>query len=413
MSQEVMVLKIEDLVLWTENPRDPIKVSARDQDIVDRALEDKSAKWGLTKLAKEMGDFYDFSELPTIVYHGKTPIVYDGNRRVILAKLKHNLVSFGDQESFNLPEVPIEIPCNVCSKDVALKNIYRKHIDSGSWQPLERDIFLNKFMKAEKSTFLVIEETTGLITANPHLNQRFVKEEILKEEILLGIGIDFSTGELKSVHSQNDVINILSDISNKIRDKKISTRNNRGKVIDVLDKSTQKLINKNKENDFHSLKVNFVELKNEEEKVPRLTRRSSKKEVEIFGGKLILVSGDTNSLYRDIDYLYDFYIKNKKTLSTSFPSLLRMALRLLCESAADVSASKDMGKYLKEHFANAKKNLDQDLKTTLANQNVNENTIAQLLHTGAHNYQSASNLDQTIAVSIIIGEILKITHGKK
>ena len=69
--------------------------------------------------------------------------------------------------------------------------------------------------------------------------------------------------------------------------------------------------------------------------------------------------------------------------------------------------------YLKEHFENARKNLDQDIKTTLSNLNVNEKSIIQLLHTGAHDYQSASNLEQTIAMSIIIGAILTITHGRE
>ncbi|MBK6966852.1 MAG: hypothetical protein IPH20_23860 [Bacteroidales bacterium] len=57
--------------------------------------------------------------------------------------------------------------------------------------------------------------------------------------------------------------------------------------------------------------------------------------------------------------------------------------------------------------------LDKDIKTSLSNHNVNENSIVQLLHTGAHNYQSSSNIEQTIAMSIIIGSILTISHGKE
>lgn len=71
MSQKVEYINIRDLVLWTENPRDPIDPNATDQDVVDRALDDKLSKWTLAKLAKEMGDYYDFSELPTVVYDGK------------------------------------------------------------------------------------------------------------------------------------------------------------------------------------------------------------------------------------------------------------------------------------------------------------------------------------------------------
>ena len=92
MNQEIKYIKIQDLVLWTENPRDPIDKNATDQSIVDRALRDTSSKWSLAKLAKGMGDHYDLSELPTVVFHNKKPIVYDGNRRIILGKIKHKLV---------------------------------------------------------------------------------------------------------------------------------------------------------------------------------------------------------------------------------------------------------------------------------------------------------------------------------
>ena len=73
-----------------------------------------------------------------------------------------------------------------------------------------------------------------------------------------------------------------------------------------------------------------------------------------------------------------------------------------------------MGDYYDfSELPDAKKSLDQDTKTTLANQNVTNDSLTQLLHTGAHNYHSSSNLEQTIAMSIIIGAILEITHGKE
>jgi hypothetical protein len=90
-----------------------------------------------------------------------------------------------------------------------------------------------------------------------------------------------------------------------------------------------------------------------------------------------------------------------------------MSLRLLCEAAANDFKSNSMEQYLKSNFAKAKQNLDTDMKTTLSNQNVTESSIIQLLHTGAHNYKTANNLDQTIAMSIIIGIIISNTYGKK
>lgn len=408
MDQEVKYINISELVLWTENPRDPIDKNAVDQDIVDRALDDNLQKWTLAKLAKEMGAYYDFSELPTIVYHGKKPVVYDGNRRIILGKIKHGLVTAPDGAETEIPEFPEEIPCNVCTKQIALNNVYRKHSDTGSWQPLERDIFLNKFMGEEKSLLLTLEEETGIISSNPHLNQRFVKDEIFKEEILKLMGFNFKNGKLYSVHNDDEARSILSDISKKIEKKEITTRKNRGKVLEVLDPISQKLIDQNKKN-----KPRLASLSFSAKPAPNRKRQSrrTKNVTELFGGKLYLRIGEVSNLYRDISDLYGFYIKKKAQLSLTFPSIIRMSLRLLCETAAKDRNSK-LENYIKNHFDQAKSTLDKDVKTTLANQNVKEESLVQLLHTGAHNYESSSNMEQTIAMSIIIGSILTLTHGK-
>ena len=257
MSQKVEYIDFDKLVLWSENPGDPIDPGAKDQDVVDRALGGQSAKWSIDKLASEMGDYYDFSELPTVVYHNRKPIVYDGNRRIILGKLKHNCVTFDGYDVTRIPDFPKAIPCNVCTEEIALKNVLRKHGDSGSWKPLERDIFLNKFMKEPKSTFLKLEETTGLITSNGHLNQGFVKNEIFRDDILKEMGFEIKGNKLCSVYSDNQARSILSDLAQKIEDKKITTRLNRGKVIEVLEKKSQQLIDRNKDNDFLPVKVNF------------------------------------------------------------------------------------------------------------------------------------------------------------
>ena len=411
MSQKVVSINIKDLVLWTENPRDPIDPTKTDQDVVDRALDDTLSKWTLTKLAKEMGDYYDFSELPTVVYHGKKPVVYDGNRRIILGKIKHGLVTIPKGTEIDLPEFPEEIPCNVCDSKTALNNVLRKHSDTGSWLPLERDIFLHKFMGKEKSPFLVLEEDTRIVSANPHLNKRFVKEEIFREDILNSMGFSIKNGKLNYVHSDDEARAILTDISEKVRDNKISTRENRGKVIEVLDPVSQKLIDLNHSKKSHRSKVKFgPKIKPTQ---PKLTRRTAKKSKVLFGGKLYLQIGEVSNLYRDIEDLYQFYITKQHELSQTFPSLIRMSLRLLVETAAKDDNNKKLDNYIKAYFAEAKKSLNQDIKTTLSNQNVNENSIVQLLHTGAHNYQSSNNLEQTIALSIIIGSIVTISHGKE
>lgn len=409
MSQEVKTLTLKDLVLWTENPRDPIDATASDQNVVDRAIEDERSKWNLPKLAKEMGKHYDYSELPTVVFHGKKPVVYDGNRRIILAKLKHKLVSVDGFDTASIPSFPNEIPCNVCSKDIALQNVYRKHADTGSWLPLERDVFLHRHMKQGKTPFLIMEENTGIISANPHLNQRFVKEEIFREDILTKLGISLAGDKILSKHSPTETQEILDDISKKIKEKEISTRKNRGQVLEVLDPSSQRIIEEHKKNKFRE--VNVGNNTNNKTAKPKQSKRVRMKATEIFGGKLYLRHGGVSNLYRDIYDLYTYYTDNKSSLSETFPNLIRMALRLLCEAAAR-DCGEAMDKFVKSRFQKAKSTMEQDEKTTLSNNNVTETSIIQLLHTGAHTYTASANMTQTLAVSIIVGAMLTDSHGK-
>ncbi len=408
--QIIRDIDIKDLVLWTENPRDPVDLNASDQDIVDRALVDKSLKWNLPKLAKEMGNYFDQSEIPTVVFVDGKPIVYDGNRRVIIGKIKLGVVEVKGMDAKQLPTYPQKIPCNVCVKKVGLKNVYRKHSDSGSWQPLERDIFLHKHMGDKKSAFLILEEDTGIITTNPHLNQRFVKEEILTEDNLKLMGFHMDKGHIRSVHTNQEGHSILSDISEKIYKKEISTRKRRGQVIDVLEPGSRQLIDVNKDKSPHLSKIKFDN--KDTDKSQRQSKRTLKKEHEIFGGLLYLKMGIVGDLYRDIVDLYEFYLQRKDTLSQSFTGLIRMSLRLLCETAAK-DKNKKLEDYVKEHFPTAKKTLDQNTKTTLSTQNVTEGSILQLLQVGAHNYQAAINLDQSIAVSIAVGALITLTHGRE
>jgi hypothetical protein len=73
--------------------------------------------------------------------------------------LSHGLMKNNSGVVIPQLNVPENLPCNVCEKKIALKNIYRKHGDSGSWKPLERDIFLHKHLHEPKSAFLMLEES--------------------------------------------------------------------------------------------------------------------------------------------------------------------------------------------------------------------------------------------------------------
>lgn len=419
MSQDVKNIRVKDLVLWTENPRDPIDSTAKDQDVVDRAINDPNAKWELGKLAKEMGDYYDFSELPIVVFKDGKPIVYDGNRRVVLAKIKLGYVR-GDGLSVILPNVPELLPCNVCSEDIALKSIYRKHVQlRNTWQPLERDIFASKYLGEDKSTFLRFDESTGgFITDHPELNQGFVRKEILTDSILSKMGFEFEGDKLKTRHSDEEIWTLLNDIYQKVKNKQITTRVNRGNPLLVLEQRSKEIIESNKQKPFHSynppLKKEIV-VDNSVVSLQRKTPITRKTKQPFFGEKLILKSGDVNNLYSDILSLYNYVDSNTKAFSPKIFAIFRMSLRLLCETAAadcGHTGKKAIDEYIEKFYPLAKKNLTKDVKTFLNEQNVLQETLPQLFHTGAHNYQSSISAEKAMGISIILGAMLKESHGK-
>ena len=421
MSQEIKYLKVADLVLWTENPRDPISSDAKDQDIVDRALSNSDGTWDINKLAKSMGKFYDFSELPTVVYEDGKPIVYDGNRRVIIGKIYHRYVT-SPVEIDGMPEFPEEIPCNVCDKDTALHSVLRKHGESGSWKPLERDVFVDKYKLGDKSDFLIMEEDMGLISGNPILNQGFVKKEIFNQSTLEKLGLKIENGVLLTQHSKDELKTIFDDIIDKINRKIITTRTSRGKAYDILEQSTKDIIDNNKSHTFaRTPKIYSQDSKrtkeNERDGVPvtpqanRKTKRVQGSEIPFFGKDLCLKAGKVNNLYRDILDLHRFYKSQK--LSKSFCVILRMSLRFLCEMASALQDSSGIKPYIERYFDEAKKTIDHNQATLLASQNVKKETLTQLLQTGAHGYCSSENYEQTLAISIILGAMLTISHGRK
>lgn len=142
------------------------------------------------------------------------------------------------------------------------------------------------------------------------------------------------------------------------------------------------------------------------------SRRIKKPSLPVFGGKLSLITGHINNLYRDVESLHDFYQTERSRLSADFVVIIRMSLRMLAETAAK-DLKKDLKDYLTEHFDTAKKSLDQNAKTTLSNQSISKDSIIKLFHTGAHDYHNSKNEEQALALSIILGAMLAISHGKQ
>jgi hypothetical protein len=205
-----------------------------------------------------------------------------------------------------------------------------------------------------------------------------------------------------------------SDILNKVTELKkegiISSRGNDKYQIKIhLDKDLKLKGKIKKFNKDSASSVNYPKSEGETT-LTKKTRRQNSIKNSFFGGNLSLKKSITNDVYLDIVDLDKYYEKNKNKLSNTFPNLIRMALRLLIDSAQG-EQTKDIKEYIKANFSDAKSKLTQDQKTTLSNQNVNGSTLTALLHTSAHNYSNSSNMEQTIAISIVIGEMLKSTHG--
>ena len=413
-SQEIQIIKIEDLVLWTENPRDPISPDSNDQDVADKAFADVDGRWNLKKLISDMGEYYDYSELPIVVYDKGKPVVYDGNRRILLGKIKKDLITVPtdiDLDIAKISDFPDELPCNVCSQEIALKSVCRKHSDIGSWDVLGRDIFMHKYMRESKSIFLVVDEYTGLISGNPALNKRFVKDEIFTDSVLAQLGFKVEDGVLKSNLSADGQKRVLEDLKEKIINKTLSTRKNRYNVRETLDETSKRIIDSSKDNPFVDVSAyDKTQPSGSTTKTPRKTKRTQKKDV--FGDAIELKSGNVNDLYRDILSIAEYYLVNKDKLSNKFPALLRMSLRLLVETAASED-NKKIDQYINTYFDNAKDFLSKDEKTTLSNNNVTKNSLSQLLNTGAHNYSDSLSYDKAYAMSLIVGKMLSISHKRR
>ncbi len=351
MSQEIKDIDIKYLVLWTENPRDPVDVNLSDQDIADRAISnDGRSRWSLKKLFEKMGPRFDQSEIPTVAYVDNKPVVYDGNRRVLIGKIINGFVSINGQLDFSEFDFPRIIPCNVCDIRTALDHVDRKHADSGSWKTLEREVFKHKHMGEKKSPFLIIEEKTGLISDNPEMNQGFVRDEIFDPKTLHEIGFSTNGNKLQSKYKrEGDAEAVLNKIVHLVKTKEITTRKNRGETSRLIG---TELLGKQG--------ASFKEY-NPKSRPPENQRKtpiSKGMKHPLFGEKLlVLKAGTVNNLYSDCLKLY----KDKDKYSDDFSMIIRMSLRLITETAAQdsrkrwMSMLKKIGRRQKNNFLKMKK----------------------------------------------------------
>ena len=185
-------IPLDDLVLWTENPRDPLDGDYTNDDVIRRATDGRNEKqWQLSKLSKEMGDRFDLSELPTVcrIADGPKYRAYDGNRRVILAMLRKAGLTTEGQQQLVPPDFPDPIPCNVCDEETALENVERKHRGNGSWKQYERDRFMFDYRGGPKTVLIRLEELIKAVTKWPALNMRYVEDDVFNKKHLEEMGL--------------------------------------------------------------------------------------------------------------------------------------------------------------------------------------------------------------------------------
>ena len=182
-----------------------------------------------------------------------------------------------------------------------------------------------------------------------------------------------------------------------VEEKEITTRKNRGKIIELLGNSILGKMG----NDFRDFSLEIQPTR----AGTRKTRITRGKEHALFGSKLSLESGSVNNIYSDLLRLYK---QKGNGYSEDLHMIIRMGIRLLCELAF----GDQWDRKVRDEFDSAKRELSEDEKTTLSSQGVEQSNIIQLLQSGAHAYTSSGNIEQTIAISLIIGKLLEIEHGR-
>ena len=440
--QKVKELSISRLVLWSENPRDPLpdrKIGRENDRIIRRAIKDVDKSWKLLSLLKTMGEMYDSSDLPIVVMKDGHPIVYDGNRRVILAMIKHNekylkLLSNSERRKLEGFDVDKKLYCDVCTEATALKLIIRKHADSGSWKPIQQGLFRMRYMGESPSILLQINSLTdGAIEKSKMLNQRFVEEEVFIKSHLESLGISVEGDSIKSAYPKDELVGILRDIFKLIEKGDISTRNRPalGELPSLLSERSQALCSSKKDQPrvytekYVPIEPAPIEEGAREEKtVPKKrTPRSKMYETPLFGGPLSLKDSPVNNLYIEVEALDKLITKNVgKGLTEDAYVVIRMALRLLCETAWKDLKKEGLEQYLKDYFKSAKAKLSKGEKT-LSSKNLSEEDpkslethkqLLSLLNDSAHTYdESTRNYKQTVAMSVMVGAILSCSHGKE
>lgn len=441
------VVDVEKLELDLQNPRLPKHV--RDQNDITQVRNYLMDKEDVLRIARNIANNgYHRSAVAIVCKENGRTIVLDGNRRLaacqllLKPELATNARDKKELEELNkitnkqeLKKVKIAI---APSRKEAEKEIWDIHVNQllKPWQVLQK---LRMYRNLIDSGEYDINSASSEYGVTPALFKKELEKLFFYEQILEQIRTDKDEDELlKSGFNKIDRLilstngkKLLDYSTNEKGDITFANRSESDKKLkqlvpyitdpqNVPAQATQEWLI---ENVFSKIDSSFLDDKTGAEKEKggiepsapspkRKTAREKNKAQALFGQDLALKKGDTNNIYMDILDLHDFYSKNTNRLSKNFPALIRMSLRLLVESATP--KTKGIADYVSSHFENAKKQLTQDQKTTLANNSISgAKSLIQLLQSGAHNYANSANFEQTVGMSIIIGAMLNITHKKK
>lgn len=418
MSYKERNIKVSDLHLDQSNPRFPAANSQR--EAIQAMIDDQGDK--IVNLAS---DIYQNGLNPSsrliIFKEGSRYIDGDGNRRLTALKILET-PSLADSNPRIRKKIdlilkmngrsPSEIGCIVFSnRKVANHWISINHGGEQdgrgqiNWNPEQKDRFEGKASVGLEALDCLVHKK--MITQNDkdRINKSTLDRLLSYKEVKSQLSIS-KNGDIFSFGDMDKLQKVVLGL----RDKKVDVvyTATKGKVFvkDILSSTSP--------DSGHGNSANQAGVENDsgiDNQGGTRSRRKKSSSLTVFGGSRSLKPGHVNNLYRDIESLYGFYLAQKKSLSADFIVIFRMSLRMLAETAAN-DLNKNLKEFLVDNFDQAKKLLDQNTKTSLANQSVEKCKIVQLFQTGAHDYVNSKNEEQALAMSIILGSILTITHRR-
>lgn len=427
--QEVKTICLGDLVLWTENPRDPIDMGCSDVEIIRRAIKNDSKNWNLDKMLENVGEEYYYNDLPTVVENSnRTYTVYDGNRRVALLKCIQNPVLYSEATSKLACFVSSDslmnqtvLPCNVCDRETALNIVEKYHKSSGKWGKLQYEYFLHIHRGHPKGRLILLNEAgDGLVERNPKLNEEYVQSSLLTDANLNSIGFAIVNNELVTNLSNEDAVGVLEDIA-EVRNQDISNaRKNPRRLRDALIE-----LNPEKYKKIEAFKEShpIQKVKTSESStcdfISGSKRVPLKKRKNVLFGGVIRPRGDkSNQIYRAVDDIYREYSKKPEEKAYLLP-IIGFSLRLFLETVAqeyfaaqnppidkgDQTLTYFLGKRVKPYFRNNCKQLlnQYSLVSEWVSGNIN---LEGILGKWAHGTLAVDN-DTIVRNSKLIAEIVR------